>query len=305
MTDSRLEEFLVHVGTEKGLSKNTQMAYRGDLERIHAFIGKNSFPWPPDYETILKFLRFEKDQMKEESSIARALVSIKLFLKFLYREGYLQKDISILLETPKLWKTLPSVLNHVEVERLLQAPNTATDEGLRDYTILELLYGTGMRVSELCGLHIHDVLDNQVKVFGKGGKERIVPLGGKASSALKSYLERIRLQKGPGFLFLAKRGGPLSRIDVWKMVKRYTMKVGIQKDISPHTFRHTYASHLLDAGADLRVIQELLGHAHISSTDRYTHLSKSQVREVFRTFHPRWNAEQSSLNLEKAVESGQ
>jgi integrase/recombinase XerD len=221
----------------------------------------------------------------------RALVAAKVFLRYLFRERHIAKDVSALLESPKIWQTIPSALSYQELETLLQTPDQSTDQGIRDLAILELLYGTGIRVSELCSLSIYDVSDDLVRVHGKGGKERLVPIGSAALRAIDTYLHRVRQQydsESVPNLFVTKKGGPLSRTEVWKMVRDYSKKAGIEKKVSPHTFRHTYATHLLDAGADLRVIQDLLGHAHISSTDRYTHVSRAQLREVFRTFHPRW-----------------
>jgi integrase/recombinase XerD len=226
----------------------------------------------------------------------RFLASAKVFCRYLFREKYISTNVSALLESPKLWRTLPSVLSGSDIDRLVESPDLSTDEGIRDRAILELLYGTGLRVSELCGLSLYDVSDDLVRVRGKGGKERLVPVGRQALLAIDAYLTRVRqkhdsetVQK----LFVTDKGKPIGRTFVWGRVHKLAKQAGIDKKVSPHTFRHTYATHLLDAGADLRVIQDLLGHAHISSTDRYTHVSRSQIREVFRTFHPRWKAKES------------
>ncbi len=289
--DPLVEEFITYIGSERGLAFHTQAAYRRDLYQIRGLCEQEGRPWPPDAEAVLAFLSACQKRGKKTTSQVRALIAAKGFLRYLFRENYLAKDESAFLETPKVWKTIPSVLSYQEVERLLKAPDLRTDEGMRDRAVLELLYGTGMRVSELCSLSIYDVADDLVKVHGKGGKERLVPIGKQALTAIDAYLNQVRQKFDSAteqHLFVTQRGAPLTRSIAWKMVRGYARQIGIEKQISPHTFRHTYATHLLDAGADLRVIQELLGHAHISSTDRYTHVSRSRIRESFRAFHPRW-----------------
>ena len=186
-----------------------------------------------------------------------------------------------------MWQLIPEVLTAQEVERLLGAPGDGEEE-VRDKAVLETLYATGIRVSELCNLDIHDVGENTVRVVGKGGKERIVPIGEEAIAAIDTYLGNYRHDKGDHRpLFVSKRGKRMSRVTVWEKVKFYARKVGIEKEVSPHTLRHSFATHLLDHGADLRVIQEMLGHADIGTTDRYTHLSKKRLFDAFDTFHPR------------------
>jgi integrase/recombinase XerD len=289
--DPLIEEFITYIDSERGLAANTLSAYRRDLYQLHALCVREGRPWPPDAEAVVETLREAQNLGKKTTSQVRALIAAKVFLRYLFRENHVSCDHSAVLESPKVWETIPSVLSYQELDRLLQAPDCSTDEGMRDRAILELLYGTGMRVSELCSLSIYDVTDDLVKVHGKGGKERLVPIGRQALLAVDAYLNHVRQKSDSAVelhLFVTKRGRPLDRMIVWKMVREYVRKIGLDKRVSPHTFRHTYATHLLDAGADLRVIQELLGHAHISSTDRYTHVSRSQIREVFRTFHPRW-----------------
>jgi integrase/recombinase XerD len=196
-----------------------------------------------------------------------------------------------LLDTPKLWQMLPDVLSASEVEALLAQPDPATKQGVRDRAILELLYATGIRVSELCNLAIYDVDDDQVRVFGKGSKERIVPISARAVVAIDNYLVQFRDQydsEKEKKLFLSLKGKPIDRTSIWKLIKAYALKANIAKNIFPHMMRHSFASHLLDGGADLRIIQEMLGHAHISSTDRYTHVSLSKVHERFKSMHPRY-----------------
>lgn len=289
MEKNSIDEFIEYLGSEKGLSLHTQAAYKRDLYQLFTYNKTQSKNWPPSANDVIAFIQAQGH--KKTTSLARAIVACKVFLKYLYREKKIEKDESLFLETPKLWQTIPNILSDEEIDRLLHAPDLATGDGVRDVAILELLYGTGIRVSELCRLSIYDVSDDSIRVFGKGEKERIVPLGTKAGEAIDRYLLEVRSQfesEKIKTLFVTNKGKPVDRFFVWQMVKKYAAQENITKSISPHTFRHTYASHLLDAGADLRIIQELLGHANISSTDRYTHVSKAQIRELFRAFHPRW-----------------
>jgi integrase/recombinase XerD len=244
-----------------------------------------------DREQVIGFIGAMQAQEYASSSRARALIALKVFFRFLKRDGLHAQDIGLLLDTPKLWQMLPDVLSAQEVEALLSQPDAASKQGVRDRAILELLYATGIRVSELCTLSLYDVDDDQIKVTGKGSKERIVPVSGRAIKAVDDYLQTVR----DGFdsekekrLFLSLKGKPIDRTTVWKLIKRYAKQAEIQKNIFPHMLRHSFASHLLDGGADLRIIQEMLGHAHISSTDRYTHVSLSKIHERFRSMHPRY-----------------
>ena len=215
-----------------------------------------------------------------------SLIAIKVFFRFLKREGIISQNITLLLATPKIWQLIPDVLSIEEMEQLLNQPDLSLVKGVRDRAILEVLYASGLRVSELCGLTIRDVDDEYMRIRGKGGKERLVPIGRKAISAIDRYLH---FRDGPleETLFVGKGGQPIDRVTVWKMIKSYAVQAGISKSISPHTFRHSFATHLLDNGADLRVIQELLGHSSITSTDRYTHISCSHLQQAFEEFHPR------------------
>ena len=234
------------------------------------------------------------DSLKMEgyasSSIARQVIAIKVLCLFLKRESNLSFNFALYVETPKVWQLIPEVLSCEEMEKLLEAPDVETLQGSRDRAILEVLYACGLRVSEVCNLKINSVDDAYVRVMGKGKKERIVPIGKKAIEAIDHYLHHYRSESDSETvqeLFVTSRGKPLDRVAVWKMIKTYAKKAGIAKNISPHTLRHSFATHLLDNGADLRVIQELLGHASISSTDRYTHISKSHLQQSFDAFHPR------------------
>jgi integrase/recombinase XerD len=195
-------------------------------------------------------------------------------------------DPTIYLESPKIWQLIPEVLTQEEVSRLLEAPDKESAEGVRDGAILQVIYASGLRVSELCQLNIGDLSDEQVRVVGKGRKERIVPIAKSAVAAVDEYLVRFR-QEGDGPLFLSRRGKRIDRITVWERVKFYAKKVGITKVISPHTLRHSFATHLLENGADLRLIQEMLGHANVGTTDRYTHVSHKHLHDAFAKFHPR------------------
>jgi integrase/recombinase XerD len=286
--DSWHADFIVHLKSERALSPHTVEAYGRDVASFLKTLGPGH---PMRADDAIAWIGSLKQQGYAETSLARALVAVKVFFRFLFRENYLPKDLGRFLDTPKLWQTLPAVLSYDEIEKLLAAPDEATPLGIRDKAILELLYATGCRVSELCGLTMYDVDDEQIKVFGKGSKERIVPIGKKAIEAIDRYLNTVRAKwgrEGERKLFLSRKGKPITRNEVWQRVKLYAKKAGIQKSISPHTMRHSFATHLLDNGADLRIIQEMLGHAHISSTDRYTHLSSSHIQEAFRAAHPRW-----------------
>lgn len=276
-----LAEFLAYLRSERGLSPHTVEAYHHD---IATFLGDKA-PGQVTQEMVL--IHF-KGTSYATATIARKLIALKVFFRFLVREGQLTTNVAHTLESPKLWQLIPEILSHDEVERLLAAPDPETFVGARDRAILETLYASGLRVSELCGLEMTDVDDVTVRVLGKGGKERLVPIGRKALSAIDHYLVTYR----DGFadqkrLFLSNKGKPIDRITVWKRIKHYAKEAGIEKTISPHTLRHAFATHLLDGGADLRVIQEMLGHASIATTDRYTHMSRRGVQEAFKKFHPK------------------
>lgn len=290
--ETHLNDFHIYISTEKGLSSNTVEAYARDLKSFCRFLenqGIETFESATEL-SIVNFLSSKKSGGYAQSSISRALIAIKVFFQFLKREGFTIKNVALYLETPKLGLQLPSVLTQGEITKLLSQQDLSTEEGVRDLAIIETLYSSGLRVSELCSLKINDVDDNFVRVFGKGSKERAVPIGEKAITAIDNYLVSYRdgydseHQKN---LFLSTRGNPLDRIAVWKSIKRYAKKAGIAKNISPHTLRHSFATHLLENDAELRIIQEMLGHASISSTDRYTHITRSHIQKAFETFHPR------------------
>ncbi|OQA57586.1 MAG: Tyrosine recombinase XerD [Candidatus Omnitrophica bacterium ADurb.Bin277] len=287
------EEFLNYLSVEKGLAQNTLDAYRQDLTRYDEFLKKEKVSdWSKlGRPHILKFLAAEGRRGLESTSVARALVSIKLFHRYLTKERLVPEDVTSVLESPKLWKKLPQCLTMREMDAILKAPDTKTSAGIRDRALLECLYATGMRVSEVTGLTAENVyLDNNfIKCRGKGDKERIVPLGNVAVSACRAYLGRVRakLKAKSNHFFLGRNGTGLSRQFVWQMIKKYAIRAGITKPIKPHTFRHSFATHLLERGADLRVVQELLGHSDISTTQIYTHVSGNRLKSVHARFHPR------------------
>lgn len=290
--DEILKDFFLYLNAEKGLSLNTLEAYQSDLSRFIQYLNDHRlFDFRQVQENhIVEYLANLQSHNYAATSITRAMIAIKVLFRYLKKEKIIFKNTAFYLESPRLWQILPSVMSCREIDRLLSQPDEEDDEGLRDKAILEVLYACGLRVSELCGLKLYDVDDEFVRVLGKGGKERIVPIGRTALSAVDRYLSQCRPDIGDDQnqpLFVTKRGKPMNRILVWKMIKRYAKQAGIQKNISPHTLRHSFATHLLDNGADLRVIQELLGHGAISSTDRYTHVSRKHLHSSFERFHPR------------------
>lgn len=283
-----LKEFLLYIASEKGLSTNTIESYGRDLL---SFIDYLKTIQILDYNAVttahfVTFLAHKKDAGYASASICRSLIAFKVLFRFLKRERFVETNVALYLDTPKLWQLIPEYLTQQEVESLLAQPKRDTQLGVRDRAILELLYSSGLRVSELCTLTIYDVDDTYVRVKGKGGKERLVPIGSKALQAVDHYLNFPREEMTPAYLFLTKTARQIDRITVWKIIKNYAKQAGIVKNISPHTLRHSFATHLLDHGADLRIIQDMLGHASIKSTERYTHISKSHLKETFRKFHP-------------------
>ena len=286
-------DFFNYLAVEKGLSANTLEAYRQDLAAYRSFIEeKLEGKWERvRREHVLDFLMKEKNRGLEASSIARRLVAVKIFHRFLVKEGHLQEDITNVLESPRLWKRLPHFLTGEEMQALLKAPDRTKALGLRDAALLECLYATGMRVSETVYLTTEDanLESGFVRCRGKGGKERIVPIGRKAAAVVKEYLVKIRPKQKPktNHLFIGRRGCGMTRQFVWQMIRKYGSRSGIEKTLTPHTFRHSFATHLLERGADLRIVQELLGHADISTTQIYTHVSRDHLKRVHARFHPR------------------
>ncbi len=290
-----LELFLDYLNAERGLSPNTVSSYANDLKKYFRFLLSNGIKHISQIEKthIINFIEKERTQGSALSSIARRLSSLKSFHRFLLREKIVRIDPSSTIESPRLWKKIPQVLDAKEVERLLSSPNIRKPRGLRDKAILELLYASGLRVSELGSLRVRDVnLEvGFIKVRGKGGKERLVPLGDVALHFLKRYIEEVRPKllrnKSSDFLFISSFKKNLSRQSIWKMIKSYIKKARIKKEVSPHTLRHSFATHLIERGADLRSVQEMLGHSNISTTQIYTHINKIRLKEIHRKFHPR------------------
>lgn len=286
-----VEDFATYLISEKGLSHHTLEAYRHDVEAFLMFLQRGS---PREWrevqqQDLIDFLSVKKNQEYAPASVSRAFIAIKVFFRFLKRERIIEQNFTLLLETPKIWQLIPDVLSLEEMECLLSKPDRSTQKGARDLAILELLYASGLRVSELCGLNIADLDEDSIRIRGKGGKERIVPIGRKASQAIDHYLNFRETQASDrqDALLVGRGMKRITRVTVWKLVKRYAKEAGIKKIIFPHTFRHSFATHLLDNGADLRVIQELLGHSSISSTDRYTHVSCNHLQVAFHNFHMR------------------
>lgn len=286
-----IHDFAIYISSEKGLSLHTLEAYQRDVNDFYAFLQSQALSsWHQvEQQHLIDFLAYKKKEEYASASLCRALIAVKVFFRFLKREGIIEDNVTIHLQTPRLWQLIPEVLSPEEIEALLMKPDPTTKRGARDRAILEVLYASGLRVSELCHLKLYDVDDVYLRVRGKGGKERLVPIGRKAIAAVDRYLSFREDADRDQYLFVGRSQQPIDRITVWSMVKQYAKQAGIQKNISPHTLRHSFATHLLDNGADLRVIQEMLGHANISSTDRYTHVSQTHLRESFQAFHPRSN----------------
>ncbi len=288
-----LRQFLNYLAVEKGLARNSLLAYEQDLLRYHAFMEDSKHnDWSKvKREHIMDFMIAEKKRGLEASSIARRLVAVKLFHRFLVSERMIREDITDVLESPKLWKKLPHFLTKPEMEAILKAPDTTKPIGIRDKAMLECLYATGLRVSEIIDLKMEDISFESgfLKCRGKGDKERIVPVGRQALALCREYLEkgRSRMKPASTHFFIGKRRKGVTRQFVWQLIKKYARQAGIQKPLTPHTFRHSFATHLLEGGADLRVVQELLGHADISTTQIYTHVSRDHLKSVHLKFHPR------------------
>ncbi len=290
-----IEEFLGYLSVERGLSKNTLVSYRQDLARFSEYLKSRRIASIERVtrQMISSFMMTEKDRGLSANSVSRELACLRSFFKFLVREHKVKENVTSVIESPKLWKKLPSTLNLDEVEALLMAPDVRDLMGMRDRATLELMYATGMRVSELINLKMDDLnMDVRfVKCLGKGSKERIVPFGKKAKESIARYLDKGRKRflkkKVSNFLFLTRLGKPMSRQTFWKTIKKYAKEARIKKDIMPHSLRHSFATHILERGADLRVVQELLGHSDISTTQIYTHISKDRLKSIHKKFHPR------------------
>ena len=291
----RLEQFQDYLLFERGLSKRTLSAYQHDLENCIEFLARQGITGPSHVTpTVLRTWIFSLHEVGlAPSSIRRAQSAVRTFFRFLLAEGWLSVDPTERLESPKIRDRLPEFLTKEETQRLLDAPNPQKSLYWRDRSILELLYASGVRVSELVGLLISglDLDDSFITVFGKGGKERIVPVGVPALLTLRRYLSELRPKldqaEGRGHVYLNARGRPLTRESVWKLVRDSGRRADINKNVSPHMLRHTFATHLLEGGADLAAVQELLGHVDISSTQIYTHVDREYLRQIHGKYHPR------------------
>ncbi|MBU4310941.1 site-specific tyrosine recombinase XerD [bacterium] len=290
-----IEKFLSYLSVERGLAQNTLLSYGSDLRKYIAFLRKSHILTlgKTTKHEVMTYLLELKDKGLSPTTVARSLVSLKVFYRFLAQEGYLASDPTMNLESPKVWSKLPETLSLREIEVLLEKPDLEDPLGLRDRAALELLYATGARVSELINLKIADAnLEvGYLRCLGKGKKERIIPLGSHAQEALKNYLDKGRKrlvgEKDAKELFVNRFGNLLSRQGFWKMLKKYAKRVDFEKRITPHILRHSFATHLLERGADLRSIQEMLGHSDISTTQIYTHVDRERLKEIHRKYHPR------------------
>jgi integrase/recombinase XerD len=290
-----IPQFLTHVKVEKGLSANTVAAYQRDLAKFNVFAQKRKLGLEGvKRDDLVDFLASLYREKLESRTVARHLVTLRNFFRFAQVQELIAADPSLNLESPKIRRTLPGYLRLEEVERLLTQPDAKTALGLRDRAMLEVLYSTGLRVSELVGLRVTD-LDSKVgciRCIGKGDKERIVPAGRKALGMVEKYLRDGRtklLGKGVSSqaLFVNRRGGSLSRVGVWKILSAYGRRAGLRVALTPHMLRHSFATHLLERGADLRSVQLMLGHADISTTQIYTHVVEERLKQIYKAHHPR------------------
>ena len=290
-----IDGFADYLAVECGLARNTLLAYRSDLNAFARFLAGERIASPDavDAEKIVAWLIHMKESGLSTASIARALVAVRMFFRFLWAEGVIRKDVTSLIETPKLSQNLPEVLTVREVSRLLAAPPKDTPLGMRDRAILEMLYATGARASEVCELKLDSVnLDyGFVRCFGKGSKERIVPMGKEAVRAVQRYLTlaRPRLMKArqSEYLIVSRAARKFDRTNVWRVVRRCARKAALRVKPHPHVLRHSFATHMLQGGADLRSVQEMLGHVSISTTQIYTHTDHRRLKSIHRKFHPR------------------
>lgn len=296
MMEIFLKEYLAVLKLERNLSVNTIASYKNDISSFLSFINKNNSKDLSEVDSIIltRFFKSLKQSGLTSTSAARYHSSLKGFFSYLHQNNYIKANPVDKLNPPRLSKNLPVVLNINEVQKILDMPEINDKTGLRDKSILEILYACGLRVSELIHLKISDLYfeDEIIRVFGKGSKERLVPVGSSAIKWTKEYLTKSRplLEKkikSENFVFLNFRGTKLSRMGVWKIISYYTKQAGITKEVHPHTFRHSFATHLIEGGADLRAVQEMLGHSDISTTQIYTHIDRDYIKQVHKDFHPR------------------
>ncbi|WP_413527075.1 site-specific tyrosine recombinase XerD [Marinilactibacillus psychrotolerans] len=292
-----LEEYLIFLKIERGLSKNSIESYQRDLKQYITYLDQENIKgWDQvDRYIILNFLEDQKNGLKSDNSLIRMISSLRRFHQFLKQESLAVEDPMLYIETPKKAQTLPKVISTNQIDILLSIPDISNKIGIRDRAILEVMYATGIRISELVNLKLEELHLSMklIQTIGKGDKERILPIGEQGIKWVEYYLEYSRpklerkaAQSSP-YVFLNIRGTQLSRQGVWKKIKKMVQQAGIQQNVTPHTLRHSFATHLLENGADLRVVQELLGHSDISTTQIYTHITKHRLKEVYDTYHPR------------------
>lgn len=292
-SEELVHHFLDYLIVEKGVAENTRLAYSRDLKKFLYFLKKRKKKCQQvSADDLSLFLQEQSRSGLSPRSLARLVAALRSFYRFLLIDGYLKKNPAAPLATPRSWLNLPHFLTVAEVERLLNQPKESDPQGKRDRAILELLYATGLRVSELIKLEIDQVNLKAAYLIcrGKGGKERVVPFGSRAEQALKNYLLEVRplfLKKDSPYLFLTRQGKPFTRQGLWKLLHQYAVSAGLEDKVSPHVLRHSFATHLLERGADLRSVQILLGHSQITTTQIYTHLSRKWLREVYDRYHPR------------------
>lgn len=284
-----VDHFIIYIVSEKGLSKNTALSYERDISLFNHYLHEKQVQ---DYsqlssELVIGFFSYLSKRGFATTSICRALITLRVYFRFLKKEKEIKDDFSVYLQMPKIWDYIPDILTEEEVRRLMNAPKIEDQFGARDAAIIQLLYATGIRASEIGNLKIMNIGDDYIKVRGKGEKERLVPIAKSATKAIDHYLSFREGSSGEDWLFVTKTGKKIDRVGVWSVIKKYAKISNIDKRVSPHTLRHSFATHLLENGADLRVIQEMLGHSNIATTDRYTHLSKAHIKNSFDQFHPR------------------
>jgi integrase/recombinase XerD len=293
-----LDDFLNHLAVERRLAKNTLLAYRRDLSRLVTYLAEKKIDDPKQIiaSELSGFLGYLTSQHLAQPSVARTSAAIKTFLKFLYAERRINGDPNMLIDAPKPAHKLPKVLARTQIEQLLNVTPLEEKLVLRDRAMLEMFYACGLRVSELCDLTLQDIAQmfsaGVLRCIGKGQKERIIPVGDLAIEAVKKYLHELRGELNPdpkcNRLFLTRHGKPMDRVNAWRMIKRYATIAGLNPGkVSPHTLRHSFASHLLEGGADLRVVQELLGHSDVATTQIYTHVDQRRLKNIHKRFHPR------------------
>jgi integrase/recombinase XerD len=290
--DGWFARYLDYLTVEKGLAPNTIEAYQADLTQLAESIGRRRLE-QAKREDLLRLMRQMRLAGRSPRSVARWVVATRGFFTYMIAQGHLEEDPAAHIDAPKAWKTLPKVLDSADVDALMAAPDRSHPRGRRDAAMLELLYATGLRVSELLRLRLGDIhLDaGYLRCWGKGSKERVVPLGSQADAAVQQYLadgRPVLLQgRRSEFLFVNRQGGALSRQGFWKRLKHYGIQAGIAQPLSPHVLRHSFATHLLENGADLRAVQLMLGHSDISTTQIYTHVNRERLKRLYKDFHPR------------------